>query len=831
MISQSLALAWQFHRQERNEPSHRYLRWIYIVLMVFIVTLSQSSHSIQQYLTGNLASLLGADVVISHSQALSREQQQVVEASSQRIVETQTVLTTLTHNQQWQRVKLKGVANGYPLQGELKTSSVLGGSEQVMEGGPAQGDIWLDARLMTSLSVSLGDSLTISNQTFRVSQILVHEPDRLMEGHNVDMRAMVNLADFTRLNFASDLTTYRYLIAADKSQINTLIDWQKNELPAAQVFHKQGAHPLALFWKRVENFMGLASIVLFFMAAIAIEQLSQVQIRKEQYFSAVCMSLGASKAQSFYLSVTKWVLRVALLLPWVLVISGLCHFFIIDWLANTFQDTAFQGLTWQWNWRVAINAIGASLVVFLLAQIPVWYGLKQTSIGQLLKRNTNTSVTWLIKVCSVAILSLIAFFYSDNGLLTAMILGSVFVCVLVITLTSWGVLTFGEKLTKNVSGLLPFTLFMMRQRLVSKSTQILGVGLSAFLLLFTLMLMKDLGQTMSAYQRQHDGNLLISQASDKQMTAVDAWAQDNQIKVRQAKPFYYAKLIAINEQSLAQHSDKPSDTMATFQRAIRLHWTDGVPNNNRVLAGNWWSQNTPDWQQISVEEEVMTDLGLNMGDQLTFFINNQQITFTIVASHVYKPGAGSITFWVQMPASAHRHIDAAKYYMASLELGSEQFSLLGDLWQQYPTLRMVSLKEMTERFDQTLAMVTQVISGFSLLIIMLAIVVTVSSIQALEVKEKKKNSIILSFGFSRKTTLQLNVIEWIVTGAIDASGAILSTYLAGLMIYKSQFSLTYQPNFVWLAATVTIILLAVVAIGFQASKQSLSSSIRGLLAE
>ncbi len=831
MLSQSLALAWQFHRQERKEPSHRYLRWIFIVLMVFIVTLSQSSHSIQQYLTGNLASLLGADVVISHSQALSHEQQRAVEASSQRIVETQTVLTTLTHDQQWQRVKLKGVASGYPLQGELKTTKVLGGNEQIVEGGPAQGDIWLDARLMASLSVELGDSLTISDQTFLVSQVLVHEPDRLMEGHNVDMRAMVNLADLQQLKFASELTTYRYLIAADKSQIGSLIDWQKTALPAAQVFHKQGAHPLALFWKRVENFMGLASIVLFFMAAIAIEQLSQVQIRKEQYFSAVCMSLGASKAQSFYLSVTKWILRVALLLPWVLVISGLCHFFIIDWLANTFQDTAFQGLTWQWNWRVAINAIGASLVVFLLAQIPVWYGLKQTSIGQLLKRNTNTSATWLIKACSVAMLALIAVFYSDNGLLTVMILGLVFVCVSVITLTSWGVLTFGEKLTKNVSGLLPFTLFMMRQRLVSKSTQILGVGLSAFLLLFTLMLMKDLGETMSAHKRQHDGNLLISQASDNQIKAIDLWAQENDIEIRQAKPFYYAKLIAINEQSLTQHSDKPSDTMATFQQAIRLHWTDGVPNNNRVLAGNWWSQNTPDWQQISVEEEVMTDLGLNMGDQLTFFINNQQITFTIVASHGYRTGGGSITFWVQMPASAQYHIDAAKYYMASLELGSEQFSLLGDLWQQYPTLRMVSLKEMTERFDQTLAMVTQVISGFSLLIILLAIIVTVSSIQALEVKEKKKNSIILSFGFSRKTTLQLNVIEWIVTGAIAASGAILSTYLAGLMIYKSQFSLTYQPNFVWLALTVTIILLAVIAIGVQASKQSLSSSIRDLLAE
>jgi predicted lysophospholipase L1 biosynthesis ABC-type transport system permease subunit len=271
--------------------------------------------------------------------------------------------------------------------------------------------------------------------------------------------------------------------------------------------------------------------------------------------------------------------------------------------------------------------------------------------------------------------------------------------------------------------------------------------------------------------------------------------------------------------------------MATFQRSIRLHWADNIPTNNRVVDGQWWLTGTKNWQQISIEQEVMTDLGLSLGDKMTFSIGSQSVEFTIVASHAYKPGAGSITFWVQMPPSALAHLQAPQYNMASLELAENQFSLLSDLWQQHPSLRMVSLKEMTARFDAMLSMITHVISGFAVLIIMLAGIVILASITSLEDKEKKKNAIIMSFGFNKSTCLKLNVIEWIVTGAIAAIGSISGTYVAGLLIYQSQFSLTYQPDFIWLGLTLLVILLTVTLLGIAASKNSLSSSVRQLMAE
>ena len=97
----------------------------------------------------------------------------------------------------------------------------------------------------------------------------------------------------------------------------------------------------------------------------------------------------------------------------------------------------------------------------------------------------------------------------------------------------------------------------MKQRLITKSTQILGVGLCAFLLLFTLMLLRDLGSSMANYQRQHDGNLLVSQASNAQMQDIVHWADNRGISIRQNKPFMYGKLISINGQSLADFSQNP----------------------------------------------------------------------------------------------------------------------------------------------------------------------------------------------------------------------------------------------------------------------------------
>lgn len=826
VFKRTFLLAWQLFIDELAKPHVQLLTVTQVLLMVFVMTLTLTSTSIQRHLKDNMENLLGADAVVSQHGALADKHIQRLNALSNSYIYTQSVETTLTHTDKWQRASLKAVDDTYPLHGKLKVSDDLETPSYSTDMTPASGEIWLDSRLAASLGVNTGATLNITDLSFKVTHILHHEPDRLLEGHSVAMRAMLNRHDFSQLNFDDDTVHYRYLINATKSQTDDIIAFQKHALPSAQVRHRHGAHPLALFWQRTENLIGLASILLLFMASIAIYQLSRLQIKKEQYFSAVCISLGASRHESLRVSVYKWLIHMSLILPLVMGVAILCHWTIVNWLSQTLPD-----LRWELLLATTFWSYFASVLLLVLFQLPIWLSLRKSSVKQLLLNPGQQQQNTLSIMCTLCALTIVTLVYSDNALLTFMMLCAMFVCVAVISLLSWLSLTVGEKLTQQHSGLLPFATFMMRQRLVSKSTQIMGVGLCVFLLLFTLMLLRDLGNTMQAYNRQFDGNLLVTQANLQQMQAITLWAEKHNAEIRQHKPFMYAKLTHINQQSLNQFVDHPSESLSAFQHNIRLHWTQAVPANNRIINGQWWEAASKDWRQVSIEQEVMTDLGLNIGDNLTFAIAGKTVDFTIVASHEYKPGAGSITFWVQMPAVGASFIDVPHYAMASIEVDNAHFPSIGNLWQRFPTLRMVSIKEMAQRFDSTLTLVTQVMSGFSLLIASLAAIVIVSSVLTYERSERKKNSVIMSFGLPRKLCLTLNLIEWCLTGTIAALGAIVGTWLAGSIIYQSQFSIPYQPSVMWLLTALMIIIIVVVAIGYLASRHTLSSSIHELLTE
>jgi predicted lysophospholipase L1 biosynthesis ABC-type transport system permease subunit len=76
----------------------------------------------------------------------------------------------------------------------------------------------------------------------------------------------------------------------------------------------------------------------------------------------------------------------------------------------------------------------------------------------------------------------------------------------------------------------------------------------------------------------------------------------------------------------------------------------------------------------------------------------------------------------------------------------------------------------------------------------------------------------------------LNFYDWGVTALIAATGAVVGTWCAGLLIYRSQFKLSYNPDTLWVAGMVAAMVAAVCLVGYLACRQSLKVSVRDLLA-
>mgnify|MGYP006970138442 CR=1 FL=1 len=72
MLKHHLQLAWYYFIQEYHQPHQQLLRWVQAILMIFIVTLTLSSNTIQQYLQGNLQNLLGDVAVLTQKNKLNK---------------------------------------------------------------------------------------------------------------------------------------------------------------------------------------------------------------------------------------------------------------------------------------------------------------------------------------------------------------------------------------------------------------------------------------------------------------------------------------------------------------------------------------------------------------------------------------------------------------------------------------------------------------------------------------------------------------------------------------------------------------------------------------
>ncbi len=796
------------------------------ILLFFLLTLSLTGASIQHYLSDNLNQMLGSDLVLEGHFPLSRENEQRLRSLAQRVSVTQLRDINLTHRDAWARVNLKLVDDAYPLEGRLLIGNTPVARQEAVTHGPAAGEIWVDPRLATQLQVGVGDAIDIGRTSLRISAILLHEPDRIMEGHSTIMRAMVHADSLASYEIAAGNIRTRYLVSADEGQQGLIATWAAKAVPGAEVIRKVGGeHPLASFWRRAENFLGMASVILFLMGAVAIDMTNRRWLAAMRYQLALYSSFGVHPRTAMVMALGEWLIVLLLSSLVALLAAALAYSLIVEHL-----QAYFHGLRAMWHWSPVLKATGVVASLLVTLQVPSFLQLSRTSLLSLIRNPAEEGPARGRLLWSFGSVALLAAVYSDNWVLTGMTLAAIVTAVVLMIALTWVVVRIGYSWSQRRAGLLSFAFFMMQRRLFSKSAQVVGFGICGLLLLLSLMLMRDLRSTMEGYARTHDGNLMIADAQSNQIEGIRRWAEDTGSSVRSLRPFVPAQLVGVNGADVASHAGAPSDTLSTLKHPIRLSWADELPKNNRLVGGRWWTEEATNWQQISAESEVMADIGLRYGDVLTYQINGELIDFSLVASHEMKPGGGSITFWFQVPLSAKEKMNAPVHYMGSLELPESAWHSLGNLWRKYPTLSLVPLKELTERFDRTLGVITKMASGYSAMILMLAVLVLTASAVSFGANDRQKNGLLKSMGVTDAECLRLSFYDGGITAFIAASGAVAGVLIAGLMIYQSQFNLVYDPHPMWLVGTVVVMQPVVCLIGYIVSRTTLRVSVRDLLA-
>ena len=134
-------------------------------------------------------------------------------------------------------VSVKAVSDAYPLRGKLRVRGAAGEKESDVAAAPTAGTAWVDAAVLDSLGLAVGDPLLLGDARLTIARVIVIEPDRGTGFASLAPRVMLNEADLpaTGLVQPASRISYRLAVAAPTTKdakVGEFVDWAENEIKA-----------------------------------------------------------------------------------------------------------------------------------------------------------------------------------------------------------------------------------------------------------------------------------------------------------------------------------------------------------------------------------------------------------------------------------------------------------------------------------------------------------------------------------------------------------------------------------------------------------------------
>ncbi|MDQ3272608.1 MAG: ABC transporter permease, partial [Pseudomonadota bacterium] len=175
-------------------------------------------------------------------------------------------------------VAFKAVPEGYPLRGSLTVADSVDGAGTATREIPASGTAWADASLLDALGLRVGQTLLMGDASFKITRVIVQEPDRGAGFINFSPRVMVNSTDLaaTKLIQPASRTNYRFAVAGDPAVVKTFVRWATQEIKKPEVRGvrieslESGSPEMRQTLDRAEKFLNLVALLAALLSAVAV---------------------------------------------------------------------------------------------------------------------------------------------------------------------------------------------------------------------------------------------------------------------------------------------------------------------------------------------------------------------------------------------------------------------------------------------------------------------------------------------------------------------------------------------------------------------------------
>lgn len=691
-----------------------------------------------------------------------------------------------------QLVTVKAVESNYPLRGEMLLESA-----DAQQTNVKPGELWLDERIFSLLEVNIGDNVTIGDADLTITGRITQEPGLSFNPFQQMPAVLIHSSDIdaTGAIQPGSRVSFRLFLNGEDSDLQAIQD-SVELTPSDRWRNQDSASRTNEMFDKTTQYLSLTVAIVVIMAATTLVLTCQHYVASRQKTIAMLKSLGASKQW-----VIHWLSIQVLMLMVIGVVFGIAIGIGLEFLLRIPLGDLLPNPLPSYGYQPILLSVLTSVLIGVPALGIPLLGLVNTSAISVIQsshQGQNSSKRYLLLLVPVVPMLLMY----GNNLLVWIVLGGIVALFAVLALVSILVLRLIGKL--RVSTAMRLAISRINRTPVATGIQFGALSLSLMLLSIIWLVRSDLLSDWQQTLPENAPNAFALNIADYEKEAYLEAIDANNVERTQAFPIIRGRLTTINGVEAGEYSENAGDTDA-LSREINFTWGESLPEYNEVVAGQWTSENG-----VSVESEVADQLGLKIGDELSFTINSQRFDAKVNTIREVEWREMKPNFYFIFTPDVLSSIPST--WLVSFRLQEQHNEMLSQLSRNHPTVSLMDIRKMGSKIQELLKQIVWSITVLAGLGVVAGLLLIFTLLRLSLSQRQQEIRLYRTLGASKSRILNTIWCEYgimaLVAGSIAALGAELS--VASLMTFGFELPVTLHPV-LWIALPViTFVTLAAV---------------------
>jgi len=803
-------IRWLFTMAWRDSRKNRPRLFLFISSIIFgiaaLVAIYSFGYDLRRSIDDQAATLVGADLSISTNKPVDKKTKPFLDSlGSTRSEEHSFVSMVLfPKNKGTRLVQVRALQGGFPYYGELETTPASAGL-----GFRSGRNALVDNTLMLQFNAAVGDSVKLGEVTFYIAGILNKAPGQTGMQSSVAPVVFIPLQYMEETGLAktgSRIEYTYYYKYAEGTDVTKMVDKLKPRLENEDLNYEtveSRKENTGRFFNDLTRFLALVGFIALLLGCVGVASAINVYVREKISSVAIMRCLGATATDAFLIYLIQ-IVGIGLIGS---VIGAALGSFIQNVLPLVLKDFLPLTINTVISWRAIGQGVVLGVVIsFLFALLPLISIRKISPLFtfRLSFENVNFAgdpLRWLVYALIVVFIVAFAYLQLDSVLGSVFFTLGIFVAFLILTLVAKLLMYTMRIIVRSSWGYLVRQAFANLYRPNNQTIiLIVSIGLST-MFICTLFIVKDiLTKQLVISGSSSQSNMVLFDIQTKQETAVAALTRQQGLPVMQEVPIIGGRIEEVNGKT-AEQAKKDTTPPRPGERGrrgfggeLRLTYRDSLVSSEKIVAGKWIGvvdsgSNAP--VPISIEDRYANNLGVKLGDHITFNVQGTNIATVIASLRSVEWNRVQTNFRVIFPKGVLEQAPQFHVLLTRVPSTAASVKFQQAVVQQFPNISIIDLGLVLSVLDGLLDKISYVINFMSAFSIVTGIIVLIASVRISKYQRIQESVLLRTLGATRRQILTINALEYFFLGMLSALTGILIAVAAGWCLSTYSFKLPF----------------------------------------